>query len=289
MRVAVIGANGQLGADLLRAFRHHEVIPWTRKDFDVRDHQRAADAILSARPEVLINTSAFHQTDACEENPEMAFAVNAIAARNLALASQSLRIKFIHISTDFVFDGRKREPYTEDDRPDPINVYGVSKLAGESFVSSVCGRYYIVRVAGLFGTSTGSVKGGNFVERILGKANRAEVLTVVDDVIMSPTYAADAADTIRQLIDADAPSGVYHVTNAGSCSWYQFAKEILERAGVFGDLRPTTIGALRPKAPRPLNSALRSSRLSAIGLRPLRCWQDALSAYFESRALEAPA
>ncbi len=289
MRVAVIGANGQLGTDLLRAFRDHEVIPWTRKDFDVRDHERAAEAIRSTRPDVLVNTAAFHQTDACEENPEMAFAINAIAVRNLALASQSLQVTLMHMSTDYVFDGKKREPYIEEDRPNPINVYGVSKLAGEHFVTSICSRYYIVRVASLFGTGGGSGKGENFVERMLGKAKRAEVLTVVDDVIMSPTYAADAAGTIRQLLEVDAPSGVYHVTNAGSCSWYQFTMEILGRARVSGDLRRTTITALRPKASRPLNSALRSSRLSGIGLRSLRSWQDALSAYFESRTLEAPA
>ncbi len=286
MRVAIIGANGQLGTDLVNAFSRHDVIPWTRRDFDVCDHRRAEEAVLSARPDVLINTAAFHKTDACEDVPELTFSVNAIAVRNLALAAQACDATLVQLSTDYVFDGAQREPYLEGDRPNPINVYGASKLAGEHLVAAICLRYYVVRVASLFGTAGSSGKGGNFVETILAKAGCGEVLAFVDDVVMSPTYAADAARAIRLLVEAVAPPGTYHVTNAGACSWYAFAAEILHRAGLAADLRPTTLEALAPRARRPRYSALASQRLPAIGLTPLRPWPDALAAYLSARGVE---
>src|SRR3972149_1863809 len=153
---------------LLGAFEGQGVSGWRRADFDIRDHARTADAILAANPDVLINTAAFHNTDACEDDPAQSFAVNAIAVRNIAQASQKCRALLVHISTDYVFDGRKLEPYEEGDRPNPINVYGVSKLASEHFVAAISARYYMVRVASLFGAG-GSMTKRSFVEMVLGK------------------------------------------------------------------------------------------------------------------------
>ena len=284
MRVAIVGANGQLGTELVNQFSQHEVIPWTRRDFDVRDHRRVEEAVLSARPDVLVNTAAFHKTDACEDDPALAFSVNALAVRNLARACATCNTAFVHMSTDYVFDGAQRSPYVEEDAPHPINVYGTSKLAGEHFAAAACRRSYIVRIASLFGSAGSSGKGGNTVEVILAKAGRGEVLSFVDDVVMSPTYAVDAARTIRLLVEAAAPSGTYHVTNAGACSWYAFAAEVLRLAGVKADLRTTTLAELAPKARRPHYSALTSQRLSALGVKPLRPWQEALAAYITDRA-----
>ncbi len=284
MRVAIVGANGQLGTELVNQFSQHDIIPWTRRDFDVRDHRGVEDAVLSARPDVLINTAAFHKTDACEDDPALAFSINALAVRNLARASAACNAAFVHMSTDYVFDGAQRSPYVEEDRPNPINVYGASKLAGERFAAAACRRSYVVRIASLFGTAGSSGKGGNTVEVVLARAGRGEILTFVDDVVMSPTYAVDAARAIRLLVEAAAPSGTYHVTNAGTCSWYAFAGEILRLAGVRADLRATTLAELAPKARRPHYSALTSQRLPALGLKPLRPWQEALAAYLTDRA-----
>ncbi|HWO89172.1 MAG TPA: dTDP-4-dehydrorhamnose reductase, partial [Gemmatimonadales bacterium] len=260
-------------------FAGHDVIAWTHAAFDVREHSATAEHIRAARPDVVINTAAFHKTDACEDDPTLAFAVNAIAVRNLAQVCAAISAVLVHISTDYVFGGDKSAPYTEDDRPNPINVYGASKLAGEHLAAAICPRHYIVRVASLFGAAGASGKGGNFVETMLGKARRGEAIAVVDDVTMSPTYTVDAAVTIRGLVEAAAPFGTYHVTNAGTCSWHGFAAEIFRQAGVAVDLRPTTIQTMASKAPRPRNSALASLRLHGSQPVPLRSWQAALEAY----------
>ncbi len=289
MRVAIVGANGQLGTELIKQFSQHDVVPWTRRDFDVRDHRRAEDAVLSLRPDVLINTAAFHKTDACEDDPALAFSVNTSAVQNLARVAAACDAAFVHVSTDYVFDGAQRNPYVEDDRPNPINVYGTSKFAGEHFAAAAWPRSYIVRIASLFGAAGSNGKGGNTVEMVLAKAGRGEVLAFVDDVVMSPTYAVDAARAIRFLMETDAPSGTYHLTNDGACSWYAFAGEILRQAGVAADLRPTTLAELAPRARRPHYSALTSRRLPALGLKPLRPWQEALAAYLTDRAAVAHA
>jgi len=244
---------------------------------------------VTARPDVVINTAAFHRTDACEEKPEIAFAVNAIAVRNLARACEACGASLVQISTDYVFDGEKGEAYTEDDCPRPINVYGVTKLAGELLTAEICTRHHIVRVASLFGVARGSGKGGNFVETMLAKASRGEVATVVDDVRMSPTYAYDAAVAILRLVEVGAPPGVYHLTNQGSCTWYEFAQEILQQAEIPARVQPTSIAAMALTARRPRNSALYSLRLPSIGLMLLRPWTEALAAYLRRRRLQSHA
>lgn len=289
MRVAIIGADGQLGTDLVTAFSGHAVIAWTRQDFDVRDHERATAAVLTASPGVVVNTAAFHNTDACEEDPELAFRVNAIAVRNLAQACRSCGATFVQISTDYVFDGEKGVPYSEDDSPRPLNVYGASKAAGERFAAAISSRHYIIRVASLFGAAGGRGKGGNFVEKMLHKALEEQEVRVVNDVVMSPTYAADAAQGVRQLVEADAPAGIYHLTNAGSCTWYAFAEAIFELSGRTGRLRPWSIRDAAPKAVRPRNSSLRSDGLQRLGIPALPPWRAALQRYLEARGSLAQA
>jgi dTDP-4-dehydrorhamnose reductase len=285
----VIGANGQLGSDLVKELRGYEVVAWTRDDFDLRDYRTAAEAIRSVEAQAVINTAAFHNTEACEDDPESAFAINALAVLNLARASRSAGSAFVHISTDYVFDGDKGTAYTEDDWPNPINVYGVSKRAGEHLVANTCTAYYIIRVASLFGLGGTRSKSGNFVERVVSKATRGEVLKVVNDVTMSPTYVPDAARRIRLILEAKAPFGVYHVTNSGVCTWHAFAAEILRQAEVSAPLQPVASSTMSPHVRRPKNSSLASSRLPLIGLEPLRPWQQALTAYLEVREAEVPA
>jgi len=257
MRIAVIGSTGQLGTDLVKTLETgHDVIGFTHSDLEVADYDSCL-ILKEHRPDVVINTAAFHKTDQCEEEPLKTFSVNAVGARNVA--------------------GTKKEPYTEDDATFPINTYGVSKLAAEHCTRQNP-KHYIVRIASVFGVAGASGKGGNFVETMIKKANNNKSIGVIDDMWMSPTYTRDAASILKGILELKLPSGVYHATNKGYCSWYQFAKEIFEITGLTPVLNPTKTNPLNVKARRPRFSALRSTKLSRYNLEP-REWKEALRAY----------
>jgi len=276
-RAVIIGASGQLGSDLMTVFRDWDPLGWAHSDIEVTDAVGVAARLEAAAPDVIINCAAFHRVDDCEIHPEQAFRVNALGARNVALAGARLRALVVYVSTDYVFDGQLGRPYREGDLPRPINVYGASKLAGEHLVAASTPRHLIVRVSSLFGVAGASGKGGNFVETMIRKARAGEAIRVVDDIVMSPTYAADAALRIRQLI-AGGTTGLVHAANAGACSWFEFARTILELVGVEADLRPQRSAELQTSARRPRNSALVTSRLRGRALAPSP-WTDALRRY----------
>jgi len=285
MRVAVLGATGQLGTDVVGTFRatgRYEVVPLGHDDVECTSAE-SVDAVLNrVRPDVVINCAAFVRVDECEERPEEAFRVNAIGALNVARAAARMGAGCVYISTDYVFDGRKGEPYTEDDVPNPINVYGASKLAGEYLVRQACREWMIVRVASLFGRAGSRGKGGNFVETVLRKAQAGEPLQVVADVRMSPTYASDVACALGQLV-ASGARGVFHVANEGSCTWYEFASRIIGLAGMNALVEPTSASKYQARARRPVDSSLRSNRFGRmVGTTPRR-WEEALQAYLEER------
>lgn len=280
MKVAIIGAKGQLGSDLVKVFGD-DAIPFTHDDIDVTNYD-SLKKIKSLKPDVIINTAAFHKTDDCEDNPEKTFAVNAIGARNITKLCNEINATNVYISTDYVFDGSKLNqygpsPYCEDDIPNPINTYGISKVAGELYtrLTNTC---YIIRIASLFGTAGASGKGGNFVETMIKKAKNNEDIKVVDDMIMSPTYTIDVASTIRNILVKSLPSGVYHVANKGQCSWYEFAKTIFELLGTKVDITPIKTVILQSKAKRPMFSPLTSINLQRYGLE-MENWEDALEHY----------
>ncbi|MEM3652805.1 MAG: dTDP-4-dehydrorhamnose reductase [Nitrososphaerales archaeon] len=278
MRVAVLGASGQLGTDLVKVLRQsYEVIGLTHDDVEVSD-KGSLDAFSKYSPDVVINTAAFHKTDACEDEPLKTFAVNALGARYVAEECLKCGATVCYISTDYVFDGLKGEPYSEDDAPNPINTYGVSKLAGE-FYTKMNPRHYIFRVASLFGSAGSSGKGGNFVETVVGKAKRGEELSVVDDMWMSPTYTRDAAEAIKIILEQRLPYGIYHVVNDGYCSWFEFAKEALNLIGAGVDVKPIKSSQLQVKARRPRFSALKSVKLPF----KMRGWREALRAYLAEK------
>jgi dTDP-4-dehydrorhamnose reductase len=277
MRIAIIGSNGQLGTDLVKAFKaQHEVLGFTHKDLDVSDYNSCL-VLKECNPEVIINTAAFHKTDQCEEEPLKTFSVNAIGARNIALISKEIDATTIFISTDYVFDGSKNEPYTEEDAPNPINTYGISKLAGECYTKQNP-KHYIIRVASLFGVAGASGKGGNFVETMIDKARKGETINVVDDMWMSPTYTKDAAETIKKIVELGIPFGIYHATNEGQCTWFQFASEIFKLLGVTPKLNSIKTSQLQVKAKRPMFSALKSIKLLKHGIK-MRRWEEALREY----------
>jgi dTDP-4-dehydrorhamnose reductase len=281
MRIAVIGSTGQLGTDLMKAFQgEHEVIGLTHQDIEITDYNSCL-TLKKYSLDVVINTAAFHKTDQCEEEPLKTFSVNALGARNIAMVSKEIGATTVFISTDYVFDGSKNEPYGEDDVPNPINTYGISKLAGELFTKHNP-KHYIIRVASLFGTAGASGKGGNFVETMITKAKKNEPISVVDDMWMSPTYTKDAALTIRKVLELSLPFGIYHVTNLGYCTWFQFAYEIFKAMCLNPNLKPIKTQDIQMKARRPHFSALKSTKLSKYGII-IRHWKEALHDYLKEK------
>lgn len=281
MRIVVIGSTGQLGTDLMKVLEHeHETIGLTHKEIEVTDYN-SCQIIKKHCPDVVINTTAFHKTDQCEEDPMKTFAVNAIGAKNIATLSKEVEATTIFISTDYVFDGSKGEPYTEDDVPNPINTYGISKLAGELYTKQNP-KHYITRVASLFGVAGASGKGGNFIETMITKAKKNEPISVVDDIWMSPTYTKDAANAMKKIIELKLPYGIYHATNSGYCTWFQFAKEIFRMTVLNPNLTPTKTQQLQMQAKRPQFSALKSTKLPKYGIK-MRDWTEALHDYLTEK------
>lgn len=277
MKIIVIGSTGQLGSDLMKVLQHeHEVIGLTHQDVEVTDYNSCL-ILKKHHPDIIINTAAFHKTDRCEEAPLKTFSVNAIGARNIAKITKEIKATTIFISTDYVFDGSKNEPYTEDDTPTPINTYGISKLAGELYTKQNP-KHYIIRLASLFGVAGASGKGGNFIETMIKKAKKNEPINVVDDMWMSPTYTKDAATTIKKIIESKLPFGTYHATNQDYCTWFQFAKEIFKLSDLNPILRPTKTHQLQLKAKRPKFSALKSIKLPKYDIQ-MREWKQALHEY----------
>lgn len=274
MTVAIIGARGQLGRELVKVFGPG-CISLDIEDVDIREPIGLRRALETCGPSVLINTAAYHNVPECEKDPERAFAVNAIGVKNLRDICLAMNLAFIHISTDYVFDGRKSVPYTEEDTPNPLNAYGVSKLAGEFFARQVP-VHYVVRLSGLFGVVGSVAKGGtNFVKLMLEAARTRDHVAVSSNIFTSPTYARDAAVRIREILEAGFSPGVYHVANDGACSWHEFAAEVFRRTSAAIKLEerietPELEGGLR----RPLYTVLRS-----LKTRPMRPWQEALGDY----------
>jgi dTDP-4-dehydrorhamnose reductase len=287
VKVAVIGPRGQLGSALCEAFRRRAVdcVELDHGRVEVTDPQSVLVALRDARPAAVVNTAAFHKVDACEEDPKRAFEVNALGALHVARACREAGARCVYVSTDYVFDGAKAEPYLEEDLPNPLNVYGASKLAGEHLVVQTCPDALVVRVASLFGGLGSRGKGTNFVLTVLERARRGEALRVVDDVRMSPTYAEDAAAAIVELV-AGGASGVFHVVNKGACSWYELAVRVLELAGLRVPVHPVPQEAYPARARRPRNSALSTAKLEARGLR-LPPWEDAVQRYLAALSARA--
>jgi dTDP-4-dehydrorhamnose reductase len=283
MKIAVIGADGQLGMDILESLQHLDPIALTYPSADITKRKDIQSILGEHQPDWIINSAAWTHVDRCEEEDTSAFAVNALGARYVAEAAETLRANLIYISTDYVFDGRKKQPYIETDPPAPINVYGVSKLAGEYFTSYCCSQYYILRTSGLYGMNTCWGKGANFVDRMLERGRKNEPLKVVDDEVLTPTFTEDLAKQIRILIESPPAVGIYHATNEGECSWFEFTKEIFALSRI--DVKLTSTSAAEWKAParRPAYSVLENKALKQAGLNTFPHWRDALSRFLAKR------
>ena len=280
MNIALLGANGQLGQDLRSALLAHDLHAFTRKEFDVTDYARSRSVLMDVRPEVIINTTAYHRVDDCESHPELAYSGNVLAVLNLIRIANELDATLVHFSTDYVFDGKSREPYTETSVPFPLSVYANSKFAGELLVRSTARKHLMIRTCGLYGAAGSSGKGGNFVQTMLAKAYRKEPIRVVNDQVITPTYTVDLANQIAGVLQA-GHLGLFHMTNEGSCTWFEFARAIFDTAGVEANLSPTTSDVFKAPAIRPAYSVLENARLKELGLNRMRHWREALAAYLK--------
>jgi dTDP-4-dehydrorhamnose reductase len=284
MKVAVIGANGQLGTDIVSAFAGYgdTVIALTHGSVELSSVESVRDCLGSQTLDLVVNTAAMHHVENCEQHPDKAYAVNATGARNLALVTREAGAVLVHISTDYVFDGVKSEPYVESDAPLPINVYGNSKLAGEYFVRTVNPRHFVLRTSALYGKHPCRAKGGqNFVDLMLRLGHERGRVRVVNNEFVSPTPTVDVA---RQIVALSRCSsfGLYHATAEDSCSWYEFAQEIFAVANVRVQVEVASPSEFPAKVPRPCYSVLDNHGLKSQGLNVFQPWRAGLDEYLRS-------
>lgn len=285
MKVAVIGATGQLGMDVTLEFGRNgdSVRALSHSEIEISSPNSVREVLLQQKPELIVHTAAMHRVETCEENPTTAYAVNGIGARNLALVARECGAVLIYISTDYVFDGSKGTPYVEVDQARPLNVYGNTKLAGELFVQTTADKYFILRTSALYGKNPCRAKGGlNFIELMLKLATERNEVRVVNDEIISPTSTAELAKQIVVLSRCEN-FGLYHATAEGSCSWYAFAKKIFEIAQVKTNLLIAGPNEFPAKVARPKYSVLENHRLKQLALNSFGSWEDGLRSYLTSR------
>jgi dTDP-4-dehydrorhamnose reductase len=282
MKVAIIGSNGQLGTDIVRAFGDSIVIPLSHDDIEISEINSVHRVFRKIHPDLVINTASFVNVEGCEKDPEKSYRINETGALNLARVLAGRNIDLLHISTDYVFDGSKRLPYEETDPPNPLNVYGSSKLAGEKAIQENALRYYIVRTSGLYGHSVCRGKGSNFIEKIIDLSGKKSELTVVNDEILTPTYTFPLAYQIRALVQTKE-YGLYHATNNGSCSWFEFAVDALRLAGIKIPVVPVSSTVFPSTVKRPQYSVLNNSKLGRMGLDRMPEWKQSLAEYFSGK------
>ncbi len=283
MRYVVLGAIGQLGRDLCPLLGP-DVIPLTRAELDPSNPTLAKAVLAQHRPDVVINCAAYNFVDLAESDPEAAFDINALAVHHLARACNELGCRFIHCSTDYVFGAEvgRTQPYQEADAPGPISVYGASKLAGEYLALNACASSLVIRTCGLYGLHGTGGKKGNFIDTMLRLGREGKPIRVVDDQQCTPSYTLDVATTMVSLIAKQA-QGLFHVTNAGSCTWYQLAKHVFESAHLTVDLTAIPSSGYPTPARRPAYSVLALDALTKAGVAIPRRWEEAVEAYVVSR------
>jgi dTDP-4-dehydrorhamnose reductase len=271
MKILIIGATGMLGTDLVKTFKNHDVTAWGSKDIDITDFQEVDSKIKALKPEVVINAAAYTAVDDCEINRDLAMKVNGEGPGNLAKVCSAINAILVHYSTDYIFNGQKKDGYNEDyNEIAPLNVYGESKALGEKLIRENCKKYYILRIAWLYGKN-----GKNFVDTMLKLGKEKPQLKVVNDQHGSPTYTADVAQRTKKILEAIKPNfGIYHATNSGNCTWYEFTKEIFRIKNISVKVAPCSTEEFPRPAKRPAYSILLNTKLP-----PMRSWQEALGEY----------
>jgi dTDP-4-dehydrorhamnose reductase len=283
--VLIIGSTGQLGSDLLHLWSvqpEERIVGLTHADIEVTSIDSVRSKLEAIQPKIVVNTSAYHKVDEVESNPEKAFSVNTIGPRNLALVCREIDSVLMHLSTDYVFSGSKGSPYLESDPVDPVNVYGISKAAGEMFVRSLWTKHFLIRTSGLYGMSGPSGKGTNFIELMLRLAREGKPIKVVNDQVLSPTPTHSLAEQILALSRTGA-YGTYHATSQGQCSWHEFARAIFDLSGLSPQLSPQTTAQSGAKAIRPSFSVLDNRNLATLGIDCMPEWRVGLRTYLDKK------
>lgn len=276
MKIAIIGANGQLGSDLVKELSAvHQIVEWNHADIEITDIDSVNSAVKAVSPDLIINTAAYHVVPQAEKDPNAAFAVNGTGTLNLARVSQDLSIRLLHYSTDYVFDGQKQAPYVEEDSPNPLNVYAVTKLSGEQFALNYSDRSWVVRVSGIYGKVPCRAKGGNFVTTMLKLAKEKPEVRVVNDEVLTPTPTADIAKATAALIQTDA-YGLYHMSSEGQVSWYEFARAIWDTMGLTTPLYPASVKDFPVTVKRPFYSVMENKALKKLAISEMNDWKSGL-------------
>ncbi|WNS75201.1 dTDP-4-dehydrorhamnose reductase [Bacillus sp. DTU_2020_1000418_1_SI_GHA_SEK_038] len=275
MKVIVTGAKGQLGTDLVWMLESngYEVFGYGREDLDITNINQVNEVFINITPDVVIHAAAHTKVDLAESEPDHAFLVNAIGTRNVSVAAEKINAKLVYVSTDYVFDGTASDPINEFKLSNPLGVYGESKLAGEKFVRNFHSKFYIVRTSWVYGKY-----GNNFVKTMLKLGEEKKELSVVDDQIGAPTYTVDLAERIIDLIQTEK-YGVYHISNSGQCSWFEFAKAIFEESAIDVKVVPCTTKDFPRPAPRPSYSVLDHMGLRLNGFKEMPFWRDSLKKF----------
>ncbi len=285
MRIVIIGSNGQLGSEITSVLgQKYELFPLTHQQIEIENLNPTRKLISELNPGIIINTAAYHHVPNCEQNPELSFAINALGSWNLAKIAAELNCKLVHYSTDYVFDGLKQSPYIEDDKPNPLNVYAISKLAGENFIQNYCKKYFILRISGIYGKVACRAKGGNFIMTMIKAAAEREVVKVVTDEILTPTSVEQIAHNTEDLMRTDA-YGLYHMTCQGQCSWYEFAAEIFRILKIKTPLQACQSTDFPTGVQRPLYSVLKNKNLQNLRLDRFTEWQQALQLFLTRQYL----
>ncbi len=282
MKIMLIGKSGQLGGSILDVNSKHEIYAPKRSRLDVESRESCESEIDAFSPDVVINTSAFHNVPLCEDEPAKAFRINCHAVRDLARICRKSGALFVTFSTDYVFGGNKGTPYSEDDCPSPVQMYGISKLAGEYAALAYAPDHSIViRTCGLYGPTGATSKGGNFVDKRIADSQHQQCLEMSCDQIVSPTYTRDLAQAVLALIEhPNLEPGIYHLTNQGQCTWYDFTREIYELMNIEIELIPVDRGGKSGEMRRPCYSVLENIRARRLGI-VLPSWKDALLRYLQ--------
>jgi len=285
-KIALIGANGQLSTDIIKVFdkKYFSFSPLSHQDIEITDIENTKKVLEEINPDIVINTAAYHKVDEVEDNPEKAFLVNSVAQKNLAELCKKNKWTLVFISTDYVFgiDKKRKIPYVETDMPGPINVYGVSKLAGEYFTRYICQKHFVIRVCGLFGVAGSSGKGGNFVELMIKLGKEKGEVNVVNDQILTPTYTKNIAENLQELLKTEN-FGLYHMTSEGQCSWWEFATEIFKQLKLKVRCNPVSSTFFKTRAKRPAFSVLENYNLKKFGLNRMRDWKENLKLYLKEK------
>jgi len=287
MRILLIGATGQLGGDLMRNSSGHEISAPSRDELDLARPGEAARLIGKLRPDTVINCAAFHNVPKCEQEPAQAFLVNCVAVRDLAVACAEQDARLVTFSSDYVFGGERKEPWREDDMPAPLQIYGISRLAGEHAALAAAPQHAVViRTCGLYGRSGARSKGGNFVDGRVADARAGKRIEMASEQVVAPTSTDDLSCAVIALLEKSPQPGIYHLVNEGACSWYEFTREIVRLVGGKSDVVPVDRGGRTANMRRPLYSVLANTKARALGVT-LRPWREALADYLRAKHPES--